>query len=121
MTISGKHVGYRAGWQQLTRQREKELETRYEKAIKQVRLAAEHLKQKYNCKVFLFGSLVDKNKYMNHSDIDIAVSGVGIDVNFWQLYSEVMDILHPFDFDLVEMEKIDPEVRDYILDVGLEL
>jgi len=27
----------------------------------------------------------------------------------------------PFDFNLVEMEKIDPKVRDYIFDVGLEL
>jgi len=32
-----------------------------------------------------------------------------------------MDILAPFEFDLVELEKIDPEVRDYLIKGGVEL
>ncbi len=58
---------------------------------------------------------------MRHSDIDIAVSGLDTNINFWRLYSEVMDILAPFDFDLIELDKVDPEVREFILREGTEL
>ncbi len=58
---------------------------------------------------------------MEHSDIDMAVANLGCEINFWRLYAEVMSILHPFDFDLIELERIDLEVREYILQKGLEL
>jgi len=89
--------------------------------MERVRRAAGHLKKNYGCKVTLFGSLLREDRFMEHSDIDIAVSGLSDEVNFWKMYSEVMDILAPFDFDLVELEKIEPEVQDYILKGGVEL
>jgi len=79
--------------------------------MERVRRAAVHLKKNYGCKVILFGSLLREDRFMEHSDIDIALSGLSDKVNFWKLYSEVMDILAPFDFDLVELEKIEPEIR----------
>ena len=114
-------AGYRAGWQEQKRKQEKELEARYQKATVMAHKAAEHLKQKYQCQVYLFGSLLRKEKFMEHSDIDIAIANLDSKKNFWRIYSEVMGILHPFDFDLIELERIDPEVRDYILQEGLEL
>jgi len=83
--------------------------------------AAEHLKKQYGCRVFLFGSILREDRFMRHSDIDIAVSGLDTNINFWRLYSEVMDILAPFDFDLIELDKVDPEVREFILREGTEL
>ncbi len=112
---------YRSGWLKHKHQKEQQLARRYRRAMEQVRRAAGHLKQNYGCKVVLFGSLLQKERFMEHSDIDIAVAGLDSRVNFWKLYSEVMDILAPFDFDLVELEKIDPEVREYILKEGMEL
>jgi len=112
---------YRSGWREYRKQKEQQAEERYRQAMNRVSRAAGHLKRKYRCKVFLFGSLLRKDKFMEHSDIDIAISGLDSRVNFWQLYSEVMDILTPFDFDLVELGKIDPEVRAYILKEGVEL
>ena len=114
-------AGYRAGWLERKKKRGQELEARYKKAITLARKAAEHLKQAYQCRVFLFGSLLEKDKFMEHSDIDIATLNLSSEQNFWRVYAEVMDILHPFDFDLIELERIDPEVRDYILQKGLEL
>ncbi|MBF7081602.1 nucleotidyltransferase domain-containing protein [Desulfallas sp. Bu1-1] len=112
---------YRDGWREYKKQKEQQLARRYRQATDRVRRAAVHLKQNYGCKVILFGSLLREERFMEHSDIDIAVSGLNNQANFWKLYSEVMDILAPFDFDLVELEKIDPEVREYILKEGMEL
>jgi predicted nucleotidyltransferase len=112
---------YRAGWLEQKKKKERERQARYQKAITLARKAAEHLKQNYQCRVFLFGSLLEKGKFMEHSDIDIAIASLGNEHNFWRVYAEIMDILHPFDFDLIELERIDPEVRDYVLQRGLEL
>ncbi|KAF1086390.1 hypothetical protein SPSYN_00108 [Sporotomaculum syntrophicum] len=114
-------AGYRAGWLKRKKKKEQELQARYQKAITLAYKAAEHLKQNYQCRVFLFGSLLEKEKFMEHSDIDLAIANLNNEINFWRVYAEVMNILHPFDFDLIELERIDPEVRDYILQKGLEL
>jgi len=112
---------YRAGWREHKKKKEQDLENRYNKAMIRVQLAAKHVKQQYHCRVFLFGSLLLKSRFMEHSDIDLAVAGLGPGVSYWQLYSDVMNILHPFDFDLVELERIDPVVREHILKEGVEL
>jgi predicted nucleotidyltransferase len=113
--------GYRTGWQKRKKIQEENLTNRYNTAMAKASLAISAIKQKYKCKAFLFGSLLHKEEFLEHSDIDIAVAGLAPEINFWQLYSEVMDILHPFDFDLVELERIDPEVREYIVREGMEL
>ena len=112
---------YRLGWLENKKQKELKKSERYSDAMKRSRLVAEHLKNWYNCRVFLFGSILSPDKFMEHSDIDVAIANLDSSVNFWQLYSEVMDIFHPLDFDLVELERIDPEVRDHILQEGVEL
>lgn len=112
---------YRSAWREHKKQKEEQLAKRYKYAIEHTERAACHLKQNYGCKVILFGSLLQKDRFMEHSDIDIAISGLKNRGNFWQVYAEVMDILAPFDFDLVELERIDPEVREYILKEGVEL
>jgi len=113
--------GYRAGWQRYREQRKRDLAKRYQQAMERARAAAEHLKEQYGCRVFLFGSMLRKDRFMKHSDIDIAVLGLDSLINFWKLYSEVMDILAPFDFDLIELEKVDHEMRESILKEGIEL
>jgi len=118
MLTSEQISQYRSGWREHQKQKEQQLSRRYSEAMERVRRAAGHLKKNYGCKVTLFGSLLQKDKFMEHSDIDIAVSGLSSKTNFWKLYSEVMDILAPFEFDLVE---IDPEVRDYLIKGGVEL
>ncbi|RJX17456.1 MAG: hypothetical protein C4575_13130 [Desulforudis sp.] len=114
-------TGYRLGWEK-ERMREKQaLRNRHERAMTQARVAGEHLKQKYGCRVFLYGSIIDEERFLDHSDIDMAISDLGVEVDFWVVYSEVMKILHPFGFDLVELERIEAEVRDHILQKGVEV
>lgn len=114
-------AGYRAGWLEHKKKKEQELKDRYYRAMALAREAADHIKHNYNCRVFLFGSLLRKENFMEHSDIDLAIMGLDMNNNYWKLYSEVMDIVHPFDFDLVELERIDLEIKNYILQRGLEL
>ncbi|HZK18956.1 MAG TPA: nucleotidyltransferase domain-containing protein [Clostridia bacterium] len=71
--------------------------------------------------MFIFGTLTRKDAFTDSSDIDIAISGLDQDVSFWKMYSEVMNILTPFDFDLVELEKIEPGFRKDILTGGEEI
>lgn len=112
---------YRSGWREHQKQKEQQIALRYSQAMERVRRAADHLKKNYGCRVILFGSLIREDRFAEHSDIDIAVSGLSDRVNFWKLYSEVVDILAPFDFDLVDLENIEQEVRDYIRKGGVEL
>jgi len=112
---------YRSGWREYKRQRDQDLASRHRHAMAKTHLAAEHLKRHYKCRVYLFGSMVREDRFTDRSDIDLAVLNLDSQTNFWKLYSEVMNILSPFDFDLVEMERIDPDVRQYILKEGMEL
>ncbi|GAW94093.1 nucleotidyltransferase family protein [Calderihabitans maritimus] len=112
---------YRAGWQEYKKKKKQDLEKRFQEARQRAHLAADHLKKHYNCNVYLFGSLLSSDKFLEHSDIDMAISGLDERVNFWRLYSEVMDILAPFDFDLIELENIDVEAREEILKEAIEL
>ncbi|MFZ5633361.1 MAG: nucleotidyltransferase family protein [Bacillota bacterium] len=121
MTTPDRLESYRAGWRKYRQQKEQFLADRRRQAMEKAWLAAGHLKRQYGCKTYLFGSLAREGGFMEHSGIDLAVSAPPGRVNFWQLYSEVMNILAPFEFDLVELERIDPEVRDYILREGVEL
>ncbi len=110
---------YRSGWREQKKQKEQQLAQRYRQAMDRARLTADHLKQNYGCKVILFGSLLRENKFMEHSDIDIAICGLSDRVNFRKMYAEAIDILSPFV--PVELERIDPEVRDYIIKEGVKL
>ncbi len=112
---------YRSGWREFRKQKERQQSRRYSRAMDQARRAALHLKKNYGCKVILFGSLLREDGFMEHSDIDIAVSGLNPKVNFWEMHSEVVDILTPFDLDLMELEKTDPELKNFILKGEMEL
>ncbi len=118
MVIPEQLAGYKAGWEESRKKRKQELRTRYNRARKCAQKAVEHLKRNYHCRVYLFGTLTRKEAFTDSSDIDIAVSGLDRGANFWKMYSEVMDILAPFDFDLVELEKIEPGLRKHILKEG---
>lgn len=58
--------------------------------------------------VYVFGSLA-KGELTEHSDVDIAVSGLPVGV-FYRLIAEVSEILHR-PVDLVELDKDNPFTR----------
>lgn len=112
---------YRRSWQEHKKETARRLAERHREARQKAHAAAHYLKQNYPCRVFLFGSLLNPERFGEYSDIDLAISGLPDHVNFWQLYYRMMEILSPFDFDLIELENVTPEVREYIIKKGLEL
>ena len=66
-------------------------------------------------KVVLFGSLIDKEKFTESSDIDIGL--IGLDKNdFFKLYSRLTDRI-PWPIDLVDLDE-DPKFKIKILERG---
>lgn len=102
--------------------RSRELRQRREDALHKARLAARMLKDSHRCRrVYLFGSLSGDHIFDEHSDLDLAVEGLDPKVNFWRVYAEVMELVHPHNVDLVIMESANAELRQAILKEGRKL
>jgi len=66
-------------------------------------------------KVFLFGSIVKPELFMGDSDIDIAVEGLPEGKSL-TVEAGLIDILHPYDFDLVVLDSKDVIAREEIIE-----
>lgn len=87
---------------------------RYNQAVIKANLAADILKTKYSAnKVLLFGSLLDDNKFDENSDIDLAISGVRDD-KFYEALGTIMQIVAPFDVDLIDINDCRESIRKSI-------
>lgn len=81
-----------------------------ESALKRAKEACEYLLGLGAREAYIFGSVLDPEKFHLHSDVDIAVAGLP-DEYIYRVEWKVEDILGGMDFDLVYMEY----ARDYIL------
>lgn len=100
---------------------EEQKEQRFLNAKKEAKKAANALKQRFGIsEVFLFGSLLNVDKFAAHSDIDLAVEGMPVD-DFYKAHSMLMDMIDGFEFDLVEIESCKPEVLESIRRTGVML
>ena len=104
-----------------TAARQQELAERKARALAAARHIAEMLRERYGCRVWLFGSLAGNGTFIEHSDIDLALAGLPEDVDFWKLYAEVLRLAEPVGVDLVLLEVVSPEMREHILTRGVEL
>lgn len=96
---------YLRAWEIRLREKEKELEGRRKKALKQAKAAARLLKKKFKIrKVFLTGSVLDE-RFTLDSDIDLVVEGL-----HWKKYlralHEVNELCVPFKVDLFPLEEL---------------
>ncbi len=65
--------------------------------------------------VLLFGSIIKPDLFMLKSDIDIAVEGLPEEKRF-KAEATLIDILHPYDFDLVLIDSNDITAREEIIE-----
>jgi Nucleotidyltransferase domain. len=121
MEQSGYIAELRAGIRNRQQIKKKALVRRKEEAQEKARRAAALIRSRGGGRVFLFGSLVPGRNFWEHSDIDLAVSGLPSEVNFWQLYADVLAQVEPFRADLVILEEAPAELRQQILREGVEL
>lgn len=88
--------------------RQTRLNLRFEQAWKDCRQIIALITQKYHPqRLYQWGSLLDRQKFSEISDIDLAVEGLASVEQFFALYGEAEE-LTDFPLDLVEMEHLDP-------------
>ena len=97
-----------------------------ERSLKKEEIRIERLKEaKYLLKeyfqnmpvtrVYLTGSIIQKNRFFRHSDIDIAVEGLD-GKEYFRVFGDVEEILQTEHIDLIEIERC--HFRDYIEKYG---
>ena len=95
----------------------RETDELYEKLNKKVRLVAEKIGKKYELKrVYLFGSLINRDYFHLKSDIDLGVKGID-SKNYLKLWGEFEKELD-HSFDLVNMNKCDERLKKHIKKEG---
>jgi predicted nucleotidyltransferase len=100
---------------------EPNLDELYCLAMQKAKLAALLLKERYAAShVVLFGSLTQREMFSQSSDIDLAVSGIP-DELFFAAVGSVMDVVSPFEVDMVDPGDCRESIRQVIMRDGVEL
>ncbi len=87
----------------------------YEEAYRKALEGAKYLYEQGAKKVFLFGSITKPELFMQKSDIDIAVEGLSEEKRL-SVEAKLIDILFPYDFDLVVIDSKDIVAREEIME-----
>lgn len=87
----------------------------YEEAYRKALEGAKYLYEQGAKKVFLFGSITKPELFMQKSDIDIAVEGLSEEKRL-SVEAVLIDILFPYDFDLVVIASKDIVAREEIME-----
>jgi predicted nucleotidyltransferase len=84
------------------------LDQRFEQAWAEAHSIMAMLQSDYGyLRIWQWGSLLDRTRFSEISDIDIAVEGVPDTATFFELYGKAMS-LSTLPLDLVELERIEP-------------
>jgi predicted nucleotidyltransferase len=110
-------------YRRAAREREKaltvQISARRQRALGVARRAVEVLKSEFEVeRVILFGSLVHEGQFHLRSDIDLAVWG---GKNYFKAVSRLLDLDLEFEFDLLPMEDVRPDLKRIIEKEGIEL
>ena len=86
----------------------------YKKAMHAIQKIAGILKQEFQAtEVRLFGSLLEKERFTEFSDIDIAERGIPPS-KFYKAYARITREVSDFNIDLVDMEDCKEAIKDVI-------
>lgn len=97
------------------------IDIRHDKAVQMAKLASEMLKKKFHAKkVLLFGSVLYKEYFGMHSDIDLAVSGIP-DESFYKAVGETLTLVSPFEVDIVDIDDCRESIKKVILNEGVQI
>ncbi len=85
---------------------------RFSDALAVLKKAADILVKKYHArKIVLIGSLIDKNRFGVHSDIDLCVEGISGKLYF-QAVGELLLLSDEFDIDIIPLEDATLEMKE---------
>jgi len=91
-------------------------------AIKKANKIALFLKNSYDVeKVYLFGSLVWRNKFTPHSDIDLYVENFPKERSYWEALAKSERIAIPYPVTIVLAETAHPKMKQKVEKEGMLL
>ena len=91
----------------------------YEEAYRKALDAVAYLYEQGAERVLLFGSITKPGLFMSGSDIDIAVEGLPDERRF-AVEGRLIDILAPYDFDLIVLDSTDVVTRKEITEAAVK-
>jgi predicted nucleotidyltransferase len=103
---SDLYSDYREAWLRRDRERRRQWEERRQEAVAAVRRCAEVLARRFGVRrVYLFGSVLDGERFHGGSDIDLAVEGLGPGRVYWRALAALWALLpRDLSLDLVPLE-----------------
>lgn len=115
-------MSYRDSWKERARSDEEARIGRFKQARKVAESAAKMLVERFGAtRVYLFGSILDADTFLMHSDVDIAVEGLGADIYF-RAVSCIADLASPgLKIDVVPLEDAYEYLKEKILREGVVL
>jgi len=117
--ISNKMTQYRRYLKKAAIVEQQALEKRYQIAWEIAKKVAAILHEKYSAqKVWVFGSLANKEMFNLRSDIDIAVKGVPAEL-FYKSVGEVTSLTSDFSIDVVDIDDCSSSLRENIKKGGI--
>jgi predicted nucleotidyltransferase len=94
--------------------RARSLDERFEAAREDARRIVSMLERDYSPRrIYQWGSLLDRARFSEISDIDLAVEGIAGTERYFELYGKAL-AMTSFPLDLVELERIEPIHADSI-------
>lgn len=116
-----KMAEYRAGARKREAERQAALDECFQRAWEVARQGAEILKSQFQAeKVVVFGSLTDRSRFHQRSDIDLAAWGTS-EKSYLKALGRVMDVTSEFMVDFVRIEEARDHIRKSIERDGVEL
>ncbi len=100
------------------RKRKESLDLIYKKYTTDFQKIVEMIIEKYKPeKIYQWGSLIDKTKFSEFSDIDVALEGIQDAETFFNLLADAEDMTE-YPVDIVELEKIHSLHKEMIIKNG---
>lgn len=116
-----KMAEYREGARRREAARQARLDERFQLAWEIARQSADILRDRFQAeKVVVFGSLVDRSRFHERSDIDLAAWGIP-EMDYLRALGAVMDSTSEFMVDLVRVEEAYDHIRKTIESQGLTI
>lgn len=98
--------------------RTEQLDRKFKQATEDCGRIVEKIKKSYAPRrIWQWGSLLDRRRFSEISDIDLALEGVSGPGEFFEILGEAMKMTD-FPVDLVELEKVGDENAQYIRETG---
>lgn len=104
---------YREHWKKRLASIEKNRQDLQEKALADAVKVAAYLRKKYGCnEIYLIGSVLEKDRFSERSDIDLVVKCLPAE-SFFHILAEIRDIT-PFSVDIIPYEDASKLIREIV-------